>query len=133
MNLNALVMLAGVVVAAIGVFLPWAAAGPFEVSGTDGPDGTIALVLYAIVGLCAVGGLRGQPKTSLRILGWLFIALSTLFAVFKMTSIESPATPKIGVYVMPVGCAIMLVGSFLKGKIGGASGETDGGGNSASA
>lgn len=127
MNVNALVMLAGVVVAAIGVFLPWAAAGPFEVSGTDGPDGTIALVLYAIVGLCAVGGLRGTPKTSLRILGWLFIVLSALFALFKMTSIESPATPKIGVYVMPVGVLIMLVGSFIPGKIGGGGDEGEAG------
>ena len=117
MNTSRLIVVIGAGLGMLGCFLPWAHVGIFSVSGYQGPDGWIAMGLFAIPLAVALLGKHAKPMSGIK-----FVALVTglsggALGVVKIATIPSPmASPGIGLFAMVIGGVLVLVGVFKPSK-----------------
>ncbi len=75
------VVIGGIGAALVGSFLPWATAGPFTVSGTDG-DGSLTLIASLIAGGCYAYHLQDRAsRKGVRIAALVLMAIVLFFNV----------------------------------------------------
>lgn len=122
------VTLAGVVVAAVGSFLPWVKVsliGTQTVTGIDGGDGLIVLGIVAAVGIALLVRDLGRIGRGLVALSGLVVAgLAAMYINDPVAGVEfesqseaelaqAVADPAFGLYVVLVGGILVVVGAAL--------------------
>lgn len=106
------------VVGMIGSFLPWASAFGFSVSGIDGSDGWVNLVLFAIGGAIAFfAGDKSEPLSKGKLAGvWAPAGLAAIIALRKIFTKPAGVDIGIGLWLIAIAGIIQVVHIlFLKG------------------
>ena len=118
---STLIVVGGSLVAIIGSFLAWASVEGISVSGTDGGDGTLTLILGLITAALAVFLLgRGRSR---QIGVAIAAALIILIAVINIADVNSVASDfggiadvsvGFGLWLVLIGGIVALAGAFVK-------------------
>lgn len=110
------VVIGGIGAALVGSFLPWATAGPFTVSGTDG-DGSLTLIASLIAGGCYAYHLQDRAsRKGVRIAALVLMAITALIYVIDFADISSmvdndliSVSPGIGLVLGTVGSIAAVI------------------------
>lgn len=117
-NLPARWLLGGAGALALGSFLPWAKAGPFSVSGTDG-DGVLTLVLAVIVAIVAWPTIRTSIGRARSITTAIATALALIICIYDIANVSSTGNefiePQVGIglWMAAGGGAAIVVGLII--------------------
>ncbi len=114
-------MIGGIGAALVGSFLPWATAGPFTVSGTDG-DGSLTLIASLIAGGCYAYHLQDRAsRKGVRIAALVLMAITALIYVIDFADISSmvdndliDVSPGIGLILGTVGSIAAVISLIIE-------------------
>lgn len=118
----------------LGAFLPWATLSDeglggalkalgqsVSVSGIDGGDGIIVLVLGAIGAAAAVGAFLGKLGNKMVLVGAICLALAALVSIIDFMDISGPVSVGIGLWLCLIGSVVGTAAAFVGWKGGAAA------------